>query len=92
MPDNNEAKLIVLMGKLKSHDPMEQYKAAEELGWEGDKRAIDTQVSLLEDHDQDLRFCIAVALGQIGDIKAVVPLIEALKDTNIRLGANNCLT
>ena len=38
--------------------------------------------ALREDKDSDVRLIAAVALGELRDVRAVEPLIEALKDTD----------
>ena len=46
----------------------------------GQMDVVGSIVQALKDNDSNVRFNAALALGEIGDIRAVVPLIQALKD------------
>ncbi|MCL4250614.1 MAG: HEAT repeat domain-containing protein [Anaerolineae bacterium] len=44
-----------------------------------------TATAALRDPDEDLRRSSAIALGQLGDVRAMSPLIDALRDSNARV-------
>jgi len=46
--------------------------------------AVMPLIAVLKDKDSDIRIAAAETLGQIGDARAVEPLITALKDTGVR--------
>ena len=52
----------------------------------GDPKAVSTLAKALNnDRDQENRICAAKMLGKMRNSKAVLPLIEALKDTDLRV-------
>ena len=52
---------------------------------------VESLIKALEDKDEDVVPFAAQALGTIGDVRAVEPLIEALKDDEVRKGAAEAL-
>jgi len=57
-----------------------------------EKKDIDGLINALKDKDVGVRMNAAYALGDMGDIKAVEPLIEALKDVwGVKLAAATAL-
>ena len=57
------------------------------LGWLGDFKAFDILVSILEDQTKNtkIRGFAAEALGNLGEIKAVIRLIMALADSSVEV-------
>lgn len=64
---------------LRSRDPRARKKAVAEAGASGDAGAVGDVIALLDDPDDDVRLEAVVALGRIGDQRAVEPLIRKLK-------------
>ncbi|MDO8842497.1 HEAT repeat domain-containing protein [Methanocalculus sp.] len=56
-----------------------RWKAAEALARIG-RPAVGPLISLLDDPDEDVRWKVAIALGEIGDQRAISPLISLLAD------------
>jgi HEAT repeat protein len=53
--------------------------------------ALDKLIENLEDEDADVRRAAAQALGKIGDVRAVEPLITALENEYVRDAAKEAL-
>ncbi|GAB4293377.1 MAG: hypothetical protein Kow0090_07690 [Myxococcota bacterium] len=53
------------------------------LGSLGDKRAVETLVTLTKDPDYSIRGAAAIALGNIGDVSAIPSLFEMAKDKEV---------
>ncbi len=66
----------VLMPMLDSKDSYLRTQAAKALGSLKAKAAVDRLIALLEDADEQVSVTAVWALGEIGDIKAVTPLIN----------------
>lgn len=66
----------VLMPTLDSKDSYLKTQAAKALGSLKAKAAVDKLIALLEDPDEQVSVMAVWALGEIGDIKAVTPLIN----------------
>jgi HEAT repeat protein len=56
--------------------------AAETLGRQKDKEALEPLTATLHDKDSDVREAVAMALGALGDRRAIGPLVLTLKDSN----------
>jgi len=67
-----------LIRKLKSEDPIKREEAALALGESHDSRALGPLLEVLQNGDENgqVRMSAAMALGFLGDIVAVEPLIE----------------
>jgi hypothetical protein len=68
--------------RLKSDDWETRRNAAQALGKQRDKQAVEPLVAVLKDTNWSVRYAASKALAQIGDV-AVEPLIAALKDGNL---------
>ncbi|MFQ5769484.1 MAG: HEAT repeat domain-containing protein, partial [bacterium] len=82
----------ILIAKLKQRDPsirksavLELSKKSYELEWLKDTLAVEVLITSLADKDSEIRKSAALVLGKIKASDIVVPLIEALKDTNIEV-------
>lgn len=74
--DAGDSSLDVLIAEL-DHANMEvRWRAAAALGWIGDPRAIPALVRRGMGEGYEVKFNIVWALGQIGDMSAVTPLLE----------------
>jgi len=98
----SDAKVGFLIDALKHEDLWVRYFAAEYLGERANWREVDPLIlsavdplieALKHDHYWGVRVQSAIALGKIGDTRAVDPLIEALKDKKIgvRFGSSCAL-
>lgn len=77
-PKSNEA----LIAQLKSTEIEKQIEAAQKLGANKAKSAVEPLVNLLSGKDANMHSVAATALGDIGDPKAVEPLINCIADPN----------
>lgn len=80
--------------RLGSEDEEVAFNATLELGKLKDRRADAALISALETHDDHyVRLGAAAALGEIGAVTAILPLIDALdaEDTLVRTAANDAL-
>ncbi len=74
--DEAETALDLLITAL-DHPSLEvRWRAAAALGWIGDPRAIPSLVRRGMGEGYEVKFNIVWALGQIGDVSAVTPLLE----------------
>ncbi|MEO0086120.1 MAG: HEAT repeat domain-containing protein [candidate division WOR-3 bacterium] len=64
---------------LKSDDPRTRAESARFLGEQRDKVAVPELCRLAQDSFAEVRFEVAIALGRIGDKRAVEPLFEACR-------------
>jgi HEAT repeat protein len=67
-------------GRLANQIRSDRYYAVHLLGELRDRRAVKVLIPLLD--DSDINYKVAWALGQIGDDRAISPLIAALKNEN----------
>ncbi|HEU4386769.1 MAG TPA: HEAT repeat domain-containing protein, partial [Blastocatellia bacterium] len=66
--------------RLKSESAADRRDAAYQLSYLADPRSIDPLIAVLGDADAEVRAASANALGQIGDKKALEPVLRLLKD------------
>lgn len=85
-----------LVSLLKNGESLGAASAAKVLGEFGDSSAVDALIQILGNSGKwwQIRRNAAIALGLIGEIRAVKPLVKALKDQHspdIRIGAAESL-
>lgn len=82
-----------LLAALVSDQVHVRRNAAWALGTLGEKRAVQTLLTMLqdEDEDQDVRGAAASALGYLKDQRALAPLVDALKDPQLGFLAAHAL-
>lgn len=68
----------MLITALGDSDGMVRARAAEALGFQGDLRAVEPLLPLVDDPIADTRIATIRSLGQLGDTRAVEPLLHAM--------------
>lgn len=79
--DGRDAVIAAL--KNTSGDVTVRMQAARELGTRQAKEATPALLVALNENDEALRFRVATALGRIGDMPAVQPLLDKLEDADL---------
>ncbi|MEM6527976.1 MAG: HEAT repeat domain-containing protein, partial [Chloroflexota bacterium] len=75
-----------LLEQLKNTDETIRYDAAQQLGKDGDARAVDGLVNILNDENPKVKYAALSSLVKIGSTTAATPTISALlEDTDSRL-------
>jgi HEAT repeat protein len=89
-----EGNIEELITKLKTGTAPSRYTAANKLGKLGDKAAVNHLLLSLDDEDAKVADNVIFALGELGDQKAVPPLIKVLnhsKSDRLRKSAAKAL-
>lgn len=83
-PEAKEAVPALSKALVEDEDAMVRQQAAEALRDIGPaaKEAVPALIQALKDENEDVRMYAAIALGKIGDARAVETLFQALKDEN----------
>lgn len=68
---------------MKSRNPLTRANAVEQLGACADRAVVPLIIPALADPDQSVRHAAARALGQLGDQRALEPLLSALKGEQV---------
>lgn len=75
-------KIVQFLHDLNSIDGRRREKAMRTLERRGDRFAIDTLVATLKNPNEDVRWRVVSALGEIGDPRAIPALLNTLKDSD----------
>ncbi len=75
----NDTRIWHLVEVIKTGDWKEKLSASEELVAAGSAEVVDNLIPLLKEHNREVRNAAALALIEIGDTKAVSPLLEAIE-------------
>ena len=82
VPGKEMDELLARSTSLRSKNPLVRGTAIEALGWRRSPLVVDSAIDALGAKDEDLRNVACVALGRVGDSRAVVPLLSKLDDTD----------
>ncbi|MFC2063036.1 HEAT repeat domain-containing protein [Chloroflexota bacterium] len=69
-----------IIKELSHKDSSKRINAAEILGMMTDEKAVDALIPVLEDKNRFVREAVALALGKIGNVKAIKHLTQALEN------------
>ena len=85
--------VLPLMALLGDSDGMVRVRAAEALGFQGDRRAVEPLLPMVDDPFPKARVAAINSLSSMGDVRAVEPLLRAMGSADLatRVAANNAL-